>query len=111
MLCHHVRSAEAPGRRHDRRRDANIRFGQHDRRRARSVNLTTLEPQAREIIQRYDQPRAAVLPLLWLGQQNFRHISPEGEVWGGPIVGPGGFPALEGGSLLHLFPDTTTRRP
>jgi NADH-quinone oxidoreductase subunit F len=51
------------------------------------VNLEALEPQAREIIQRYDQPRAAVLPLLWLVQENFGHISSEGEFWVGRLVG------------------------
>jgi NADH-quinone oxidoreductase subunit F len=51
------------------------------------VNLAALEPQAREIIQRYDQPRAAVLPLLWLVQENFGHISSEAEFWVGRLVG------------------------
>jgi NADH-quinone oxidoreductase subunit F len=51
------------------------------------VNLTALEPQAQEIIQRYDQPRAAVLPLLWLVQENFGHISSDAEFWVGRLVG------------------------
>src|SRR2546425_7812070 len=51
------------------------------------MNLAALETQAREIIQRYDQPRAAVLPLLWLVQENFGHISSEGEFWVGRLVG------------------------
>jgi NADH-quinone oxidoreductase subunit F len=51
------------------------------------VNLSALEPQAKEIIQRYDEPRAAMLPLLWLVQENFGHISSEAEFWVGRLVG------------------------
>ena len=51
------------------------------------MNLATLEPQAREIIQRYDQPRGALLPLLWLVQETFGHISSEAEFWVGGHVG------------------------
>jgi NADH-quinone oxidoreductase subunit F len=51
------------------------------------VNLAALEPQAREILQRYDEPRAAVLPLLWLVQETFGHISSEAELWVGRLVG------------------------
>jgi NADH-quinone oxidoreductase subunit F len=51
------------------------------------VNLAALEPQAREIISRYDEPRAAMLPLLWLVQENFGHISSEAEFWVGRLVG------------------------
>ena len=47
------------------------------------MNLAALEPQAREIIQRYDEPRAAMLPLLWLVQENFGYISSEAEFWVG----------------------------
>jgi NADH-quinone oxidoreductase subunit F len=51
------------------------------------VNLAALEPQAREIISRYDEPRAAVLPLLWLVQENVGHISSDAEFWVGHLVG------------------------
>jgi NADH-quinone oxidoreductase subunit F len=51
------------------------------------VNLAALETRAGEIIHRYDEPRAAVLPLLWLVQENFGHISPEAELWVGRLVG------------------------
>src|SRR2546428_6659346 len=51
------------------------------------MNLAALETQAREIIQRYDEPRAAMLPLLWLVQENFGHISSEAEFWVGRHVG------------------------
>ncbi len=51
------------------------------------MNLTVLEPQARDIIRRYDQPRAATLPLLWLVQENFGYVSSEAEHWVGGLVG------------------------
>jgi NADH-quinone oxidoreductase subunit F len=51
------------------------------------VNLAALEPKAREILKRYDQPRAATLPLLWLVQESFGHISSDAERWVGNLVG------------------------
>jgi len=51
------------------------------------VNLTALEPQALEIIKRYDEPRAAMLPLLWLVQTNVGHIPSEAECWVGGLLG------------------------
>ena len=50
------------------------------------MNLQALEPQAREIITRYDEPRAAMLPLLWLVQENCGHISSEAEFWVGRLL-------------------------
>jgi NADH-quinone oxidoreductase subunit F len=46
-----------------------------------------LEAQAAEIIRRYEYPRAAVLPLLWLAQENLGYISPEMERWVARSVG------------------------
>ena len=51
------------------------------------MNLAALEPQAREIIKRYDEPRAAALPLLWLVQENCGHIPSEAEFWVGRLLG------------------------
>ena len=51
------------------------------------MTLAALELQANEIIRRYDEPRAAMLPLLWLVQENFGHISPEAELWVGGQIG------------------------
>jgi NADH-quinone oxidoreductase subunit F len=51
------------------------------------VNLAELEPEARKIIARYDQRRAATLPLLWLVQERLGYISPEAERWVGDLVG------------------------
>jgi NADH-quinone oxidoreductase subunit F len=51
------------------------------------VTLASLEPQAREIIRRYDHPRAAMLPLLYLVQEHVGHVSPEAEHWVGRLLG------------------------
>ena len=51
------------------------------------MNLAALEPQARDIIRRYDQPRAAMLPLLWLVQENAGYIPSEAEFWVGRLLG------------------------
>ena len=46
LLCHHVGPAQAPHRRHDRRPDANVRVGQHDRGRTGPMNLDAFDSQA-----------------------------------------------------------------
>src|SRR3989475_12676602 len=51
------------------------------------INLSDLEIHAGEIIQRYEYPKAAMLPLLWLVQQNLGYISPEAEAWVGRLIG------------------------
>jgi NADH-quinone oxidoreductase E subunit len=51
------------------------------------VNFSDLEGQAREILHRYEHPRAAALPLLWLVQQNHGYICPEAEAWVGRLLG------------------------
>jgi NADH-quinone oxidoreductase subunit F len=51
------------------------------------VTLASLEPQAQEIIRRYDHPRAAMLPLLYLVQEHVGHVSPEAEHWVGRLLG------------------------
>ena len=51
------------------------------------MNLAALEAQAREILERYDEPRAAMLPLLWLVQEKCGHIPAEAELWVGRLLG------------------------
>jgi NADH-quinone oxidoreductase subunit F len=51
------------------------------------VNFSALEPKAKEILQRYDQRRAAMLPLLWLVQESLGYVSKEAERWVGDLVG------------------------
>jgi NADH-quinone oxidoreductase subunit F len=42
-----------------------------------------LEEQAAEIVRCYEYPKAAMLPLLWLVQQNQGYVGPEAEAWVG----------------------------
>ena len=51
------------------------------------MKLSDLEGKAAEILHRYEYPKAAMLPLLWLVQQNQGYISPEAEAWVGRLVG------------------------
>jgi NADH-quinone oxidoreductase subunit F len=51
------------------------------------MKLDALEPQAREIIERYEQPQAAALPLLWLVQENLGYIPSDAEFWVGRLLG------------------------
>ena len=67
------------------------------------MNLAALEPQAREIILRYDEPRAAMLPLLWLVQENCGHISPEAEFWVGRLLGVAVSHVREAVSFYTMF--------
>ncbi|OGX38416.1 MAG: hypothetical protein A3C53_04680 [Omnitrophica WOR_2 bacterium RIFCSPHIGHO2_02_FULL_68_15] len=52
-----------------------------------SADVRALEPQAKEILARYDQKKAAMLPLLHLVQERFGLISPEAERWVGEQTG------------------------
>lgn len=50
------------------------------------MNFVKLEQQAHEIIGRYDEPRAAMLPLLWLVQDELGYVSSEAESWVGRLL-------------------------
>jgi NADH-quinone oxidoreductase subunit F len=51
------------------------------------VKLSDLENTAEEIVRRYEHRKAAMLPLLWLVQQNQGYVSPEAEAWVSRILG------------------------
>ena len=51
------------------------------------MTLHDLEPKAAEIVTRYEYPKAAMLPLLWLVQENLGVIGPEAEDWVASRVG------------------------
>jgi len=46
-----------------------------------------LEAKAEEILRLYEQPQVAMLPLLWLVQENQGYVSQEAEAWVGRILG------------------------
>lgn len=51
------------------------------------MNLEELRPEADKILSKYEQKRAATLPLLHLVQQQAGSISPEAEAWVAELVG------------------------
>lgn len=51
------------------------------------ADFQKLNPEAEKIIARYEEKRAAMLPLLWLVQEKFGTIPPEGEQWVGDRIG------------------------
>ncbi len=51
------------------------------------MKLADLEGQAQEIVRRYEYPKAAMLPVLWLVQQNQGYISQDAEAWVGDVLG------------------------
>jgi NADH-quinone oxidoreductase subunit F len=74
------------------------------------MNLDAFDPQAREIIQRYDEPRAAMLPLLWLVQGELGHIPSEAEYWVGRHLGIAVSHVREVVSFYSMFRTTPAGR-
>ncbi|MEE8147729.1 MAG: NAD(P)H-dependent oxidoreductase subunit E, partial [Longimicrobiales bacterium] len=45
------------------------------------MSFADLDTRADEIVERYEFPKAAMLPLLWLVQENRGYVSPDAEAW------------------------------
>jgi NADH-quinone oxidoreductase subunit F len=67
------------------------------------VRLSDLEGGANEILRRYEHPKAAMLPLLWLVQQNHGYVDAEAEAWVGRIVGVSVAHVREVVSFYNMF--------
>jgi len=67
------------------------------------VTFSDLEHHAKEILQRYEQPRAAMLPLLWLVQENQGYVSQEAEAWVGRMLGVAKSHVREAVSFYNMF--------
>ena len=67
------------------------------------MKLSDLQPRAEEILQRYEQPRAAMLPMLWLVQENFGYVSQEAEAWVASILGVARVQVREVVSFYNMF--------
>ena len=67
------------------------------------MKLADLEPRAQEILQLYEQPKAAMLPLLWLVQENQGYVSQEAEAWVGRILGVARSHVREAVSFYNMF--------
>ncbi|MFP6614429.1 MAG: NADH-quinone oxidoreductase subunit NuoF [Pirellulales bacterium] len=62
-----------------------------------------LEAKAQEIVRRYEEPRAAMLPLLWLIQENLGYVSPEAEAWVGRILDVARSQVREAVTFYNMF--------
>ena len=62
-----------------------------------------LEAKAQQILQLYERPKAAMLPLLWLVQENQGYITPESEVWVGQMLGVAKSHVREAVSFYNMF--------
>ena len=67
------------------------------------MKLSDLEGPAREILRRYEEPKAATLPLLWLVQENQGHVSPEAEAWVARLLGVSTTRVREALSFYTMF--------
>jgi len=67
------------------------------------VNLSDLNGRAEEIVRRYESRKAAMLPLLWLVQENLGHVSQEAEAWVGRLLGVARSHVHEAVTFYHMF--------
>ena len=67
------------------------------------MKLSELEGDAQDIIRRYDYPKAAMLPLLWLAQRSQGYVSPEAEAWVGRLLGVSVAHVREVVSFYNMF--------
>ena len=67
------------------------------------MKLSELGGQAQQILNRYEHPKAALLPLLWLVQQQQGYLAPEAEAWVGTLVGVSVSHVREVVSFYNMF--------
>ncbi len=68
-----------------------------------SLPLSDLEGKAEEILQRYEYPKAAMLPLLWLVQENLGYVAPDAELWVAGILRVSRSKVREAVSFYNMF--------
>ena len=67
------------------------------------MTLSDLEDKAGEILERYEYPKAAMLPLLWLVQTHQGYVAPDAEVWVAGILGVSRSKVREAVSFYNMF--------
>ena len=67
------------------------------------MKLSDLEGKAGEILERYEYPKAAMLPLLWLVQEHQGYVAPDAEVWVAGILGVSRSKVREAVSFYNMF--------
>ena len=67
------------------------------------MSFEKLEVEAQEIIARYEFPKAAMLPLLWLVQENQGYVSLESESWVAGLLDVSRTEVREAVSFYNMF--------
>ena len=67
------------------------------------MNFSELDGKAGEILDRYEYPKAAMLPLLWLVQENHGYVSQEAEAWVGRTLGVARSHVREAVSFYNMY--------
>ncbi len=67
------------------------------------MNFSELDGKAGEILGRYEYPKAAMLPLLWLVQENQGYVSREAEAWVGRTLGVSRSHVREAVSFYNMY--------
>ena len=65
--------------------------------------FSDLEGKAGEIIERYEFPKAAMLPVLWLVQENQGYVSQEAEAWVARVLGVARSYVREAVSFYNMY--------
>ena len=67
------------------------------------MNFSQLEGKAGEIVERYEYPKAAMLPLLWLVQETHGYVSQEAEGWVARTLGVARSHVREAVSFYNMY--------
>ena len=67
------------------------------------MKFADLEPRVKEILHLYEQPRAAMLPVLWIVQESQGYVSQEAETWVGRVLGVARSQVREAVSFYNMF--------
>ena len=67
------------------------------------MKFSDLEGKAGEILERYEYPKAAMLPLLWLVQENQGYVSQDAEAWVARILGVARSHVREAVSFYNMY--------
>ncbi len=67
------------------------------------MKLSDLESEAGAILELYEYPKAAMLPVLWLVQENQGYVSPEAETWVAGVLNVSPSKVREAVSFYHMF--------
>ena len=67
------------------------------------MKLSDLDSKAKKILELYEYPKAAMLPLLWLVQENLGYVSQEAKAWVGRTLGEARSHVREVVSFYNMF--------